>query len=476
MKISLHMLAHSMQDLAPRLIGEPTGRVFDRVHMQMDDGLEYDDCAVVRIAAADSSPESNQVEICVGKSKLVFAGHSAAHVMNSAQDVFAFYSNLEMRLARTPMRDHPEQAALSVLEEFIGPTLIYANDFSLLAHSRNYDDVHVNEFWEKYVVGHEVGENSVFDGWSFMGMTVEKYRMEPFEEPAAAPYHHGIFNSYLNNDGEIIGFVVVSDVTEQGPFDYDITSILMEALADIQSCGLAQSDYGLPWFSDEALAERLMMEGDKDAVTALSRRYPVEDKSFAVLAARIADERFRAAFHLELASVIGPCVSFSRNEVLLFLVWGNRDVKNRIVSRIVPYLERVNARMGISNPFNNASDANLFAPQALFALGQESEGLISSFFGSALSYMIHCSDESLRSAARHPAVKQLEGLSRLRGADLMATLREYLMCDRSIKRASEQLYLHRNTIIYRIDQAHQIAEFDLDDDYERHYLLYSLLV
>ena len=477
MMISLHMIAHAMHRFSPEFIGEPSGRIFDRIHIQADNAPADGPCALAIAEPSNDGREKNRIVLCAGEGRLVFSGFPVEEVLNALQDALAYYQNLEMRLAAALLDDHPEQAALSAVQELIGPSFIYSNDFKLLAVSRNYDDVPVNAFWDKYVVGRNSDSfSSLFDGWSLMGMTLERHDMEVFVEPNGAPYQYGIFNSYLNKSGQIIGFLVVSGKTELGQFDYDITSVLVEALNAIQLHKPAGLEYRPPWFSDEALAERLLLHGDQETAYMLNKKHSTDGKSFIVAAARIPGEHLRAAFCMEASALIGSCISFSHDDSLLFLVWGNQDIEDSLVRRISPYAEHVNARMGISNRFEDASKANLFAPQAFYALEQNRASLVRRFFPEALSYLIHCQDEKLQFAARHPAVFQLEQLSILRNTDYLATMREYLMCDRSVKRTAERLFLHRNTIIYRIDQARQSAEFDLEDDYERHYLLYSLLV
>jgi purine catabolism regulator len=50
-----------------------------------------------------------------------------------------------------------------------------------------------------------------------------------------------------------------------------------------------------------------------------------------------------------------------------------------------------------------------------------------------------------------------------RDSDLLGTLRTYLECGRNVKRVSEVMFTHYNTVIYRLQRIREIAGIDLDD-------------
>ena len=58
-------------------------------------------------------------------------------------------------------------------------------------------------------------------------------------------------------------------------------------------------------------------------------------------------------------------------------------------------------------------------------------------------------------------------------SDLVRTLYMYLLHDRSLKNAAAALYVHRNTLVYRIDKIQSRYGFDLDDPEERLSLIMS---
>jgi len=50
-----------------------------------------------------------------------------------------------------------------------------------------------------------------------------------------------------------------------------------------------------------------------------------------------------------------------------------------------------------------------------------------------------------------------------KGAELVKTLEVFFECRGNLKKVSERLYTHYNTILYRMERISKIAQFDLDD-------------
>lgn len=61
------------------------------------------------------------------------------------------------------------------------------------------------------------------------------------------------------------------------------------------------------------------------------------------------------------------------------------------------------------------------------------------------------------------------------GSDLVGTLRSYLYNNCNLLRTSQALYIHRNTLIYRLNTIKGLLAKDLDDAFVRHELFNSIL-
>ena len=79
-------------------------------------------------------------------------------------------------------------------------------------------------------------------------------------------------------------------------------------------------------------------------------------------------------------------------------------------------------------------------------------------------------------AYRQRALGALEAHDRARGADLTNTLRVYLECHGNASRAATLLFLHRNSLLYRLARIQQVLGCDLEDAQERLALGLALLI
>ena len=76
----------------------------------------------------------------------------------------------------------------------------------------------------------------------------------------------------------------------------------------------------------------------------------------------------------------------------------------------------------------------------------------------------------------HPALDKLARYDQANQSNLLDTLRVYLEHDRNAQRCANMLYLHRNSLQYRVRRIQEIADVNLDDPAERTYLRLSFLL
>ena len=133
---------------------------------------------------------------------------------------------------------------------------------------------------------------------------------------------------------------------------------------------------------------------------------------------------------------------------------------------------------GMSNSFRNILHLPEYYSQARCAvsLGTERSDLPSLFLYKDYYiqhiHNIFCQNESLHSFC-HPALKILQDYDRENTSHLALSLYTYLVCERNITAAAEAMFIHRNTLIYRLKKINSIISFDYDDYRERQYLILS---
>ena len=133
-------------------------------------------------------------------------------------------------------------------------------------------------------------------------------------------------------------------------------------------------------------------------------------------------------------------------------------------------------RFGKSNSFAHLRDFRYFKQQAESCIDHVHDKPLVPFGDIALDYLVNAINNQERWYARHPALFDWDETDSDALADMVDTLRCYLLADKSVARAAQNLHVHKNTVLYRIRQLQERSAIDLDDDMEREYLLVSLLV
>ncbi len=139
--------------------------------------------------------------------------------------------------------------------------------------------------------------------------------------------------------------------------------------------------------------------------------------------------------------------------------------------------EAENYRIVVSFPFNDISGIpQLYGLVAhCLATGTHSYEVISQ--GKALEYLKHSILDSVKVCGLlHPALEKLRAYDRSNQSDMLKTLKVYLENDRNAQRCANLLYLHRNSLQYRVRRIQEIADINLDDPNERAFLRLSLFL
>lgn len=189
------------------------------------------------------------------------------------------------------------------------------------------------------------------------------------------------------------------------------------------------------------------------------------------------------ALNNALASLIQGYFSFSYQKVLCVVVNLSRPgTDQNTVRRILAPLVRDSCMyVGISNPVDSIYALQAGFRQAdialQFILKKSSSQWIVPFSECVLHYLCYSAaqeipgemlaDYSLRTILRY---------DRENGTQYFATLRSYLINERSIPKTASALIIHRTTLTYRLEKIQELFSLNLDDPYQRLYLLMSLFL
>ena len=189
------------------------------------------------------------------------------------------------------------------------------------------------------------------------------------------------------------------------------------------------------------------------------------------------------ALNNALAAQIQGYFSFSYQKMLCVVINLTRPGTDQYALRqiLAPLVRDSCMYVGISNPVDNIHAIQIGFRQADIALQyileENSSQWIVPFAECALHY--------IRSqATREIPVEMLADYSLLtilrydkkHDTQYFSTLRSYLVNERNIPKTANALIIHRTTLTYRLQKIRELFGLNLDDDYQRLYLLMSLFL
>lgn len=90
--------------------------------------------------------------------------------------------------------------------------------------------------------------------------------------------------------------------------------------------------------------------------------------------------------------------------------------------------------------------------------------------------LLHMENSDVLREYYHDFLDPLLEYDRENNASLVATLKGYLMCNGNITKTAQEIFVHRNTLLYRLNQIRDLTGWELEDARTRMNLLASILI
>lgn len=150
------------------------------------------------------------------------------------------------------------------------------------------------------------------------------------------------------------------------------------------------------------------------------------------------------------------------------------DEWNAVSPKIRTLLKHSGFCCGVSMPFNQQNDIPYAFDQARLSIELSSEETVITLCSDCswryLVEKLKC--QILDTKLFHPAFLVLEEHDRKTGGELARTLYEYLRHDRNLCETADTLFLHRNSLRYRLEKINELTHADLNNpDIRMHIML-----
>jgi hypothetical protein len=180
-----------------------------------------------------------------------------------------------------------------------------------------------------------------------------------------------------------------------------------------------------------------------------------------------------------VASIVPGCHVINRRSSSAII--GSRELVAKAGQIAAAFPDDCRIKIGISMPFSDITELKAHYDEAhdAFELGDILDPDLSIYtfeeYGIYVMFRTVAKAEQL-SRYLHPALTVLEEYDRVNGSHLEQTLYTYIKCACNTTETAASLFLHRNSVIYRLRRIEELCNIDLDDTDTRFRLRLSFAI
>ena len=429
-------------------------------------------CAWVIDGAQATNPADSRLLITAGPPAVPCARYMEVddmeplQILAALQDYFVRYAEQEAQLARAASLDGYD-ALLQTAASMLSNSVTLADRSNRVRASVQLDT-------------HAPRENNGFDGIRALRRSGELDYITGLTEPTECNFSCFGAPCIITNlftDGNRIGRLIV--VCHLTPPDARarqlcalIAGFLQQKIERDPDFGYIRADdpvYSM--FYDLLRGMRLPAELVTDRLRAL----PGWDAgAWRVLAIPLQDDAVSFAYLSEELRSRFDAFSVLDEETLLCVLHAPDELGAwKIEEKAAGFLAANRLRGGISNVFTRIEELHERGEQAKTALDFADGDQLSIYTRKMLQHMLTFFPMEQRHLLVHPALFRLRNLDAENDTRYLETLRTYLECERSLSATAAKLFIHRNTLMYRLERLRAAVSLDLDDPEVRLQLLLS---
>ena len=353
------------------------------------------------------------------------------------------------------------------------PLMVLDNGQIMLAHSEAFGRDTIDEEWNEAL---ETGSFHIGKLAEYNRLHHESIRNRGNYIIPSGPFPYASFNRNIYIENEFVGFIsliLIEEIREvyENWFDLACTAILNWVKLYMQQNAIV--------LRQEALAE--LLEGHQEHLKQFSDAmytagWNREDAKRILVVNCLSDV---LNMNLHIARVLGQNVSsvyaIEHQNQIVAVIKETLLTSGEFSDSLLPILEKSGYYGGLSNPFTDYGSLQYYYRQARIALqhGAPRPGHVVSVQDHLLPFLLEMVQASADMELRHPAILLLAEYDRTHRTDLLHVLEVFLkhFCNQS--ETAKALFLHRSSVIRKLDRITQITGIDLDDYETRLHLMIS---
>lgn len=476
MEISMAVLKWRLRDLNPECHIEQDKRCISRIRFLYYEQhpLEPEALYVAGIHDDPTQSESKGTYMLLNrKSYLVFNDISVNELLNRVLKVFDFFNSWEHELLKLKAQKAPVSDFLSITDQVMqNPVAVSTPDFYVIGYTDN-GTYEMDPVWRNMVENNTERkplEEPYFN--AITGKPVRELTSSPQLVRNVYPGGADVIMMYIMCNEERLGILtILTENTEMTEVDMQLASFFAEHLDGAKE--LLESAQIRP----QAHLLQSLLDGEISALDVEDRVCSYIRPPWRLLYVsntKRDDSISRKSLAARAERNQKCCMSAIYENGIILLISGNEFDVN--LTSFTPLIDANLMNIGVSTPFSDLSDIGTVCQQ-VFYIKSNTRGNPGIYCFE--NYTIKYSMEMLRKNAMcemliHPAFHILEDYDRRNGSELLNTLKVYLRTELSSQKTAELLFLHPNSMKYRLKRIRELSGLTLTDGDELNRLRLSL--
>ena len=428
--------------------------------------------------------ESGRDVVCVsGEDRIVIHDMNFKDGYTLVQSIFNWYQDWLIRVDDCIMSGRFDEFATEMYSAFDNPVMFQDSNYRLLGMCHEFKEGDMPEEW-KYT--QDIGQSSV-EGYSLMAEYLTKHRTVSYDnvilfeaiKNSSVPYN-GMFSSMRFHGRSFAKLIVLEYNRPFNQRDYGLFSHLARRISIYSAAISTTFDNSL---DDQTL--RRLLEGrsvQPEKMMFFHNIMSQEERGwFSVLVLQLTDPKKKndpnALMILDNLihnryTASTTCI-YQDTIVILLCVPVPKDTASQILGSLESYGYKDSVCAGQSLNFTNLSETHFFYDQAVLSMRfyDKEKKEIHGFYDLAYRYLLSSGDN--RKMYCEPMARKLWEQNPEK-RDYLYSVLIYLYMERSSTKAAEKLFIHKNTLTYRIKVLREQCGWDFEDPYVRRYVSLSI--
>lgn len=461
----------------------------------------------IRHLINDRDPEPDY--IYVGKNSDIFPGNMSSEVvlvhrqdvvsLNTAameevfdclSDALVFYQNWEDKMMSAARRKNPYQFLADASEPLLGPMFFVNTSLQITASSHSAGEAGLQTVWKNFWER----DRWIYDGLESTGnipfaAVFEKVWERPLQlyDCRKGEYPWASVVSQTDGQGRLIGQMILLQKRPTAPYQYPLLAVLAHALEYSGLYADAEKDFSVENSLVRELLESPQPDRDHAKFLLQIRQW---DETVQTLVIILRRKKGNCRNSLE-------CLDFFRRhqtDGMFILAYPEELEGEEVIACLLAVrdmdpdnISEEDARVRLKTLFSDAERAEYTVHISYHNTGvfcahlQYRQALITAARGKR--YFYNCAigmltsfayDRELCIFSLHPVPGKILEYDRVHKTEYYPMLETYLTCERNRNETARMLYVHKNTLAYRLKKLEELFHLNLDDTYEREFLLLTM--